>query len=41
MRERDRAFRQGFHFTMGAIIAIVIAWCVLILLLVLFGLAFG
>jgi hypothetical protein len=38
MAERD-AFRTGFHFTMGAIIALVIAACVLILLTVLFGIA--
>jgi hypothetical protein len=35
MRERDRAFRQGFHFAMGAISALVIAWCVVILILIL------
>ncbi|MGH3004619.1 MAG: hypothetical protein ACRDOS_01695 [Gaiellaceae bacterium] len=31
----------GFHFTMGALIAVTIACCVLILLAVLAGLAFG
>ena len=36
MRERD-AFRTGFHFTMGAIIALVIACCLLVLIIVLFG----
>lgn len=41
MQDRDRAFRQGFHFTMGALIALTIACCVLILLAVLAGLAFG
>ena len=41
VQDRDRAFRQGFHFTMGALIALTIACCVLILLAVLAGLAFG
>jgi hypothetical protein len=39
MRERD-AFRTGFRFTMGAISALVIAWCVLILIALSFSLSF-
>lgn len=37
--EMERGVRQGFGFAFGAIIAVVIFFCVLILLLILFGLA--
>jgi hypothetical protein len=37
--EMERGVRQGFGFALGAIIAVVIVFCVLILLLILFGLA--
>jgi uncharacterized membrane protein YhiD involved in acid resistance len=37
--EMGRGVRQGFGFALGAIIAVVIVFCVLILLLILFGLA--
>ena len=39
--ELERGVRQGFGFALGAMIAVVIVFCVLLLLLILFGFAAG
>jgi ABC-type sugar transport system permease subunit len=39
--ELERGVRQGFGFALGAMIAVVIVCCVLILVMILFSFAVG